>query len=197
MRVRQPGLLPGRIRVVGGHRLRKLCGVGTKVLLVNSPRSTTSTNLSAAQRAWLDVVTAGHLLQAVELCFCVLDPLLEDLDTGLGSDSEVGADQIYSGGGCLPEASRVINRLPVFTELSLSLIEFLLEPCCLSRIPCWVLGYGITLWRRFGIFCFVELTHDGNGFSFAKFFDVIVGPNFYRLVLHSRVRPIGRTHRKD
>src|SRR5229473_1435241 len=31
-------LVPGGIRVIGGHRLCSLCGVGTQVLLVNGSR---------------------------------------------------------------------------------------------------------------------------------------------------------------
>src|SRR5712692_3127117 len=33
------GLVPGGIRVIGGHRLRKLCCVGTEILFVDGPRS--------------------------------------------------------------------------------------------------------------------------------------------------------------
>ncbi len=159
------------------------------------PPSTAPVSSLAPQRAWRDAIVSCEVFEFIDLTLYLMHAPLQDFHGGFGSNAYVAFIEIYAA-RCFPETSRIVNRLPVFTELSPSAFKFIMQLRCLHCIPLRVLGsdVGSRRGRRCWPF-FVNSTHDGNQAKVVEFFEVIVGPNHCVLAICSRVRPIGRTQR--
>src|SRR5229473_7453416 len=80
----------------------------------------------AAQHAGWDAIAMGQVFQFVELRLWFVYLLLQNFNASFGGDSDIAFIEAYST-RCFPEASRVVKRLAVFTELGLSAFKFIAQ----------------------------------------------------------------------
>src|SRR4029077_11404199 len=102
---------------------------------------------------------------------------LQNFNSSLWSNGDIAFVEIYAT-RCFSQTSRIVDGLPVFTELSLSAFEFIAQLRCLHRVPLRVLSSHIRFRRRRRCwFFFVNSAHDGNQAETAQFFEIVIRPN--------------------
>src|SRR5712692_4024995 len=156
------------------------------------PSSTAPVSSLAPQRAWRDAIVSCEVFEFIELTLYLVHAPLQDFHGGFGSNAYIAFIEMYAA-RCFPETSRIVKRMPVFTELSPSEFKFIMQLRCLHCIPLRVLGSHVGSRRGRRCWpCCVNPPYDGNRAKVGEFFGVIVAPTPCDLAICPRGRPMGR-----